>query len=117
MSTPIRSREVALEPWIEPLAAGEQWLATSPELAMKRLLARGGGSMFQIAHVFRAAEIGARHREEFHLIEWYRAPGDLPDVIADVERLVAAIFAAVAPLLGEQRPLAPRSWMRWNCSS
>ncbi|HVH98596.1 MAG TPA: amino acid--tRNA ligase-related protein, partial [Enhygromyxa sp.] len=112
MSTPIRSREVALEPWIEPLAAGDQWLATSPELAMKRLLARGGGSMFQIAHVFRAAEIGARHREEFHLIEWYRVPGDLPDVIADVEGVVAAVFEAVVPLLDPPRAVAPRSWMR-----
>src|SRR5690606_29614589 len=104
--------EVALEPWIEPLLAGDQWLATSPELAMKRLLARGSGSIFQIAHVFRAAEIGARHREEFHLIEWYRAPGELPDVIADVEGLIAAVFDGVAPLLGEHRPLAPRSWRR-----
>jgi lysyl-tRNA synthetase class 2 len=112
VSTPIRSQELALEPWIEPLRAGDQWLATSPELAMKRLLARDCGSMFQIAHVFRAAEIGARHREEFHLVEWYRMPGDLPDVIADVEGLVAATFEAVAPLLGEQRPPAPRSWMR-----
>jgi lysyl-tRNA synthetase class 2 len=112
VSTPIRSREVALEPWIEPLRVGDQWLATSPELAMKRLLARDGGSMFQIAHVFRAAEIGARHREEFHLIEWYRVPGDLPAVIADVEGLIAATFAAVAPLLGEHRPVPPRSWMR-----
>jgi elongation factor P--(R)-beta-lysine ligase len=112
VSTPIRSGEVALEPWIEPIAAGDQWLATSPELAMKRLLARGAGSIFQIAHVFRAAEVGARHREEFHLIEWYRAPGDLPDVIADVEGVVAAVFAAVAPLSSPHRPPAPRSWMR-----
>jgi lysyl-tRNA synthetase class 2 len=112
VSTPIRSHEVALEPWIEPLRVGDQWLATSPELAMKRLLARECGSMFQIAHVFRAAEIGARHREEFHLIEWYRVPGDLPDVIADVEGLVGAVFAAVAPCLGAQRPTTPRSWRR-----
>ncbi|MFO7566629.1 MAG: amino acid--tRNA ligase-related protein [Enhygromyxa sp.] len=112
VSTGIRSGEVALEPWIDPLRAGEQWLATSPELAMKRLLARGAGSIFQIAHVFRAAEIGARHREEFHLIEWYRTPGDLPDVIADVEGLVAAVFEAVSPLLGAHRPPAPRSWRR-----
>ena len=112
VSTAIRSPEVALEPWIEPLCAGDQLLATSPELAMKRLLARGCGPMFQIAHVFRAAEIGARHREEFHLIEWYREPGDLPDVIADVEGLVAAVFAAVREQLGPQAGLAPRTWQR-----
>jgi lysyl-tRNA synthetase class 2 len=112
VSTAIRSREVALEPWIEPLRAGDQLLATSPELAMKRLLARGCGSMFQIAHVFRAAEIGARHREEFHLIEWYRETGDLPDVIADVEGLVAAVWAGVEAVLGESPAPAPHTWIR-----
>src|SRR5690606_28816697 len=93
--------------------------ATSPELAMKRLLARGSGSIFQIAHVFRAAEIGARHSEEFHLIEWYREPGDLPDVIADVEGLVAAVLEAVQPLIVDERPAVaatlpatPHAWVR-----
>ncbi len=112
VSTAIRSPEVALEPWIEPLRAGDQLLATSPELAMKRLLARGAGSMFQIAHVFRAAERGARHSEEFHLMEWYRKPGDLPDVIADVEGLIAAVFSAVTAILGEQACAAPHTWVR-----
>jgi elongation factor P--(R)-beta-lysine ligase len=115
VSTSIRTAEVALEPWIEPLRAGERWLATSPEIAMKRLLARGAGSIFQIAHVFRAAEVGARHSEEFHLIEWYRVGGKLPDVMADVEALVAAVFEAVAAVLAEsklQAPLAPRAWTR-----
>lgn len=120
VSTPIRVAAVALEPWIEPIAAGrDRWLATSPELSMKALLARGGGSMFQIAHVFRAAEIGARHMEEFHLIEWYRTPGDLPAVQADVEALVAAVFAAVdevfaanPSLAPAERPSPPARWER-----
>lgn len=119
LSTPIRTGEVALEPWIEPLRAGDRLLATSPELAMKRLLARGSGSIFQIAHVFRAAEIGARHSEEFHLIEWYREPGDLPDVIADVEGLVAAVFEAVKPVIADECPASaatlpptPHAWVR-----
>jgi len=112
VSTPIRTGEVALEPWIEPLRAGDLLLATSPELAMKRLLARGCGSIFQVAHVFRAAEIGARHSEEFHLIEWYREPGDLPAVIADVEAVVAAVFAAVTAVIDGHAGLAPRTWIR-----
>ena len=40
-----------------------------------------------------AAEIWPRHREEFHLLEWYRSPGELPDVMADVERVVDRLFA------------------------
>lgn len=119
VTTPIRVGAVALEPWIEPIAAGDdQLLATSPELAMKQLLARGGRSMFQIAHVFRAAERGARHREEFHLVEWYREAGgarvELDAVIADVERMVAAVFEAIAALDLRPAPAiaAPRRWRR-----
>ncbi len=113
VSTPIRVDAPAIEPWIEPIAAGPRhWLATSPELAMKQLLCRGSGSIFQLAHVFRAAERGPRHREEFHLLEWYRTPGELPDVIADVERVVATIFAIVESVIGAASPRAPRRWVR-----
>lgn len=120
VSTPIRSAEIALEPWIEPIAAGpERWLATSPELQMKRLLARGAGSIFQVAHVFRGGEVGSRHSEEFHLIEWYRVGGELPDVMRDVESLVEGVFAAVGrvfqdqpSLRGRHRPVAPVRWRR-----
>ncbi|KIG13204.1 Translation elongation factor P [Enhygromyxa salina] len=121
VSTSIRVDAVALEPWIEPLASGEKLLATSPELAMKRLLCRGGGSMFQIAHVFRAAERGAQHSEEFHLIEWYRdqqarLEGITPGM-QDVERIVAAVFEAVGAALGDrvrERLPAPTRWRRVN---
>ncbi|MCA9660684.1 MAG: hypothetical protein KC486_20245 [Myxococcales bacterium] len=94
VSTPVRVAAVAVEPFIEPLTAPPGYLATSPELAMKRLLCRGAGSIFQISHVFRAAEIGARHSEEFHLIEWYRVDDDLAAARADVEALVDAVFTA-----------------------
>jgi lysyl-tRNA synthetase class 2 len=113
VSTAIRREAVAIEPWIEPIAAGpKRWLATSPELAMKQLLCRGSGSIFQIAHVFRAAEIGPRHREEFHLLEWYRTPGELPAVMDDVERIVARMFEVAASVIGVQPARAPRRWVR-----
>ncbi|MFV8756645.1 amino acid--tRNA ligase-related protein [Nannocystaceae bacterium ST9] len=113
VSTPIRVDAPALEPWIEPIGAGpDHWLATSPELAMKRLLCRGAGSIFQLAHVFRAGEVGARHREEFHLLEWYREPGELLGVMGDVERVVERIFALARAVVGTKGPPAPREWRR-----
>jgi len=93
VSTPVRVAGVAVEPFIEPIVAPPGYLATSPELVMKRLLCRGSGSIFQVSHVFRRAEIGARHSEEFHLIEWYRLGATLADTRADVEALVATVFA------------------------
>ncbi len=94
VSTPVRVAGVAVEPFIEPIAAPPGYLATSPELVMKRLLCRGSGSIFQISHVFRSAERGARHSEEFHLIEWYRVHASLARVRRDVEALIDAVFAA-----------------------
>jgi lysyl-tRNA synthetase class 2 len=95
VSTPVRVAAPAIEPYIDPIAAPPGFLATSPELAMKRLLCRGVGSIFQVSHVFRRAEVGARHAEEFHLVEWYRVGAGLSAVLADVEAIVAAVHAAV----------------------
>lgn len=95
VSTPVRVVAPAIEPYIDPIAAPPGFLATSPELAMKRLLARGSGPIFQVSHVFRQAERGDRHSEEFHLLEWYRLGGELRALEADVEAIVAAVFVAV----------------------
>ena len=54
----------------------ERWLHSSPELAMKKLLAGGVPKLFQFARVFRNAEGSALHHPEFTMLEWYRAgPG------------------------------------------
>lgn len=95
VSTPVRVAAVAVEPFIEPIAAPPGLLATSPELAMKRLLCRGSGSIFQVSHVFRRAERGDRHSEEFHLVEWYRVDAPLRAIQDDVEAVIAAVFHAL----------------------
>ncbi len=106
--TPVRLAEVAIEPFIEPIAAAGSLLATSPELPMKRMLCRGAPSIFQIAPCFRAAEHGALHREEFHMVEWYRVEHDAAAVRRDVEAVAGAVFEAVAAVLDEpELPAGP----------
>ncbi|MBK8236362.1 MAG: hypothetical protein IPK74_12455 [Deltaproteobacteria bacterium] len=108
--TPPVVDEVALEPWIEPVAVGARFVQTSPELAMKRLLAHGAGDMFQLAAVARAGERGRWHAEQFTLLEWYRRGDAQLQVRGDVEAVVAALFDALAPW---QRA-ATRGPRRWS---
>ncbi len=78
---------------------------------MKRLLARGAPSIFQVAPCFRAAEHGDLHREQFHLVEWYRLDHDADTMRRDVEAVVAAVFEAVSAALEEPAVAAPSTWI------
>jgi lysyl-tRNA synthetase class 2 len=81
-------------------------LHTSPEYAMKRLLAREGfARIFQFARVFRDGEVSIAHNPEFTLLETYASPGDANAIMAEVEGLVAAGARA---LRGEERAPARR---------
>lgn len=66
------------------------YLHTSPEYAMKRLLAAGCGDIWQIGRVYRDGESGRWHNPEFTLIEWYRLGMDHHALMNDVERLINA---------------------------
>jgi lysyl-tRNA synthetase class 2 len=72
------------------------FLHTSPEYAMKRLLAEGFPRIFQLARVFRNGEVSATHNPEFTMLELYRAGADYRGVMADVEALVEACAREVA---------------------
>jgi lysyl-tRNA synthetase class 2 len=74
-------------------AIGRQcFLHTSPEYAMKRLLAAGCGDIWQICRVYRDGESGRWHNPEFTLMEWYRLGIDHHALMSDVERLVGAVM-------------------------
>ena len=68
------------------------FLHTSPEYAMKRLLAAGSGDIFQICHVVRGLERGRLHNAEFTLVEWYRVGFTLEQLMDEVEALVLELL-------------------------
>jgi elongation factor P--(R)-beta-lysine ligase len=83
VETPLLSADTVvdrhLDPFAVPVARSEDtgsprnlWLQTSPEFAMKRLLAAGGEAIFQVTRAFRRHESGTLHNPEFTLVEWYR---------------------------------------------
>ncbi|MCR9119076.1 MAG: EF-P lysine aminoacylase GenX, partial [bacterium] len=79
VETPLLSHDTVVDRFIEPYGVDEAaddretlWLQTSPEFAMKRLLAAGEERIFQIAKAFRREEAGSLHNPEFTILEWYR---------------------------------------------
>lgn len=76
------------------VCAHARYLHTSPEYAMKRLLASGCGDIYQIARVYRDGESGRYHNPEFTMIEWYRIGIDHHTLMNDVEQLIAALLPA-----------------------
>jgi lysyl-tRNA synthetase class 2 len=97
--TPLLSAETVIDAHIDPIEVSVEnatrYLQTSPELAMKRLLAAGSGSIFQLTHAFRAGESGPRHNREFTLLEWYRVGADLIALMNEVRELVQKLTPLV----------------------
>lgn len=100
VETPLLAGTTVTDVYIESIAAEltdgkssrQHFLQTSPEFFMKRLLAAGSGSIYQIAKAFRQEETGARHNIEFTLLEWYRLGFSLEELMGEVEQLLQALL-------------------------
>lgn len=97
VETPLLCSHGTTEPAIEPFSVtagsavpSRRFLQTSPEYAMKRMLAAGSGPVYQIAKAFRDGEVGRRHNPEFTLLEWYRPGYDHHQLMAELAELVLA---------------------------
>ncbi len=119
VDTPVAIRAPAPEAFIEcpPVALhtdmrggkGEptpSYLRASPELCMKRLLAGGSGSIFQIGPVFRDGDFSPQHRPEFRLLEWYRV-GEWEQLFCDAEAIIRQTARAID--LGDHWQLGERN--------
>jgi lysyl-tRNA synthetase class 2 len=82
-----RTERIAPDGDTEPL-----WLHTSPEFAMKKLLAGGAGPIFQFARVWRNGEGSATHAPEFTMLEWYRPGATMDDLITETMALLRAVL-------------------------
>jgi lysyl-tRNA synthetase class 2 len=101
VETPLRVPAPGVDFHVDALPAGDDWLVTSPELEMKRLVVGGIPRQFQLARVSRRDERGALHEPEFTLLEWYRAFATQEAVLRDTELVVSRVAEALqgAPAL------------------
>lgn len=96
VDTPLLLETVAPEEHIEPMECAGGYLATSPELQMKLMMAAGYQRLYQITRSFRRGEVGRNHSPEFAILEWYRQ-GDAVEALA---RDCESLFRRVARELG-----------------
>jgi lysyl-tRNA synthetase class 2 len=96
VETPLLSHGTVTDPYVYgiPVISDKKilFLQTSPEYAMKRLLAAGSGSIFQISKAFRQDDNGKLHNPEFTMLEWYRVGFDHHQLMDEMDALLQLIL-------------------------
>lgn len=117
VETPLLSADTVVDRHLDPFsveiagggnlaatAAGQpRWLQTSPEFAMKRLLAAGGKAIYQITRAFRQGEVGPLHNPEFTIVEWYRVADNMAAGIDLLGELVVELLECPPPVAATYR--------------
>jgi lysyl-tRNA synthetase class 2 len=94
VETPLLAKEIIPELHIEPIrTASGEFLQSSPELHMKRLVASGATAIYQVTRSFRQDECGPLHNPEFTIVEWYRVGDGLQAGIDLLDELVQMLLA------------------------
>ncbi|TVP94293.1 MAG: EF-P lysine aminoacylase GenX [Planctomycetaceae bacterium] len=115
---PCLSRDQIVDAHIDPIeiagsalrlpagvAAPRYYLQTSPELAMKRLLTLGIGSIYSLGPVFRGGERSVRHNVEFTMLEWYAVGAGFDEVIGQTIAMVREVLGIGPPQMLSYRQL------------
>lgn len=123
VETPILSHAAGTDPNLDAIPATYRadtqqevqtlFLQTSPEFAMKRLLASGSGAIFQICKSFRNSEQGVRHNPEFTLLEWYQPGFDEYQLMDEVMALAQFLMKT----LNSQILYPEENWHRLSYQS
>lgn len=101
VETPLLCESTITAPYLYslqvPIKAKQQkmYLQTSPEFAMKKLLAKGSGDIFQICKAFRDEELGKLHNFEFTILEWYRIGFDHHKLMTEMAELLQNILGNI----------------------
>ncbi len=90
--TPAIVSSAALEEHLEAIAIEDQFLHTSPEFGMKKLLALGMLRIYQLSSCYRKEELGRHHSTEFRMLEWYRAGASMWDIMDETVDLISSLF-------------------------
>jgi elongation factor P--(R)-beta-lysine ligase len=97
VDTPLLDRSTVTDPVQKAFQIDDRFLQTSPEYAMKRLLASHGCDIYQICKAFRDDEVGRIHNPEFTMLEWYRIGYDLDALMRETADLLQLILRCNPP--------------------
>jgi len=107
IEVPILVQSAGLEEHLHPIKASSGYLHTSPEFALKRVLAMGLPKIYSIVPCFRDEELGCHHGQEFTMLEWYRAGVGYREIMVEVADLLYRLCSVVGV---DTEPVEKLTW-------